>query len=325
MTAVWTELTPATTPAPRRRYPMAHDRNLGLTCIAAGQGSSAATQGAYVFDGSDWALDSPWPVWNIDGTDRLALDPCMAYDETRGKVVLFGGNVLTGGGTTPNMQNDTWERDGGGWSLVSPMTSPSGRFFTSIAWCQATDSLIMFGGATGTSASDRINETWSYDGDWTQLSPATSPSVRSFASNQMCAYGTGVLMFDGGTVSPIETWFFDGTDWTDLNPPNRPGNGGVLALDEPSGWPILFAGSPSQETWAFIDGNWQQIPTLADPPIRGDLGMAYDTNVAALLLFGGWRSPLTFYDDTWILEDLVEPPPPPLGYATISHVFGLGD
>src|SRR5438067_1009208 len=60
--------------------------------------------------------------------------------------------------------------------------------------------------------------------DWTELSPATSPSARA-AQAEAFDSSTGDLVLFGG-VGPSgfldDTWTFDGSDWTQLFPSTSP-------------------------------------------------------------------------------------------------------
>ena len=105
-------------------------------------------------------------------------------------VVLFGGNV---GGAAAS---DTWTWDGTTWTQQFPTTSPSARWYSTMAYDAATHQLVLFG---GNSASGVLNDTWVWDGsDWRQLSPATSPSPR-FWSTMAYDQARRQLVLFGGT------------------------------------------------------------------------------------------------------------------------------
>lgn len=331
MALTWTELTSADPPNQHRRAPITHDAALGLTVAVIG---TVGINASWVFDGADWSIDDPsQPAFAGVTSTSSGEGARMAFDPIREKVVFFGGRGYIDGGTTPILQNRTWERDSGGWDLISPGTIPDARDAHTMAWCAAISAVLMFGGVTDPGASTRNNETWAYDGDWTQLSPADSPDP--WNSGVSCAFDDGVLLFGGqtGLLPNNDTWFFDGSDWTLLAPAHSPAarNNGGLVVDEASGWPILFGGSTvggaDNDTWAFIDGDWEELAPVDSPAARAEFGgLVYDTTLNAVLLNGGQLGGggVTLSDDTWILEGLEPPPPEPASFG-ISHTFGRGN
>jgi hypothetical protein len=60
---------------------------------------------------------------------------------------------------------------------------------------------------------------------WTELDPAASPPARDNASMAYDPATKTVLLFDGGQCDSCggQTWSWNGTDWTRLSPPSRPG------------------------------------------------------------------------------------------------------
>jgi len=91
----------------------------------------------------------------------------------------------------------------------------------------------MFGGAGNGAAAD----TWIWDGEnWTQKSPATVPIARYGHTMAYDAAHGQVVMFGGGAANGAgvaylnDTWLWDGTDWTQGNPANRPTRAFVPAM-----------------------------------------------------------------------------------------------
>jgi hypothetical protein len=97
--------------------------------------------------------------------------------------------------------------------MASPSTSPSARVHASAA--VANEVLLMFGGAADGSL-DPLGDTWEWDGtNWTEVTPANSPSARGFA--QMGSLrGTPVLFGGADTQGNVlgDTWTWTGTTWT---------------------------------------------------------------------------------------------------------------
>ena len=104
---------------------------------------------------------------------------------------------------------------------------------------------------------------------WTQLSPATSPSARSYAS---MAYDPAIgktVLFGGydGDSELADTWTWNGTTWTQLSPATSPParDSASMAYDPATGNMVLFGGyggdGYDSDTWTFDGSNWtQQFP-----------------------------------------------------------------
>ncbi|HEX5051749.1 MAG TPA: kelch repeat-containing protein [Planctomycetota bacterium] len=103
--------------------------------------------------------------------------------------------------------------------------SPAARAQCAITWDFARGRLVVFGGSDTTGA--RLGDTWEWDGTaWSNVTPAgTSPSARSFCAMAFDWVNGKVLLFGGNDgVAPHlnDTWQWDGTTWTQLNPAHVP-------------------------------------------------------------------------------------------------------
>lgn len=146
-----------------------------------------------------------------------------------------------------------------------------------------------------------------------------------------------VVLFNGR-----DTWVFDGNDWQQVqsahSPPLRSGH--AMVYDAANQRVILFGGSGEyyyrngnriterDDTWAFADGDWQQIVTAHAPSPRLGHAMAYDVANQRVILFGGDAN--SDRNDTWIFtgddwEEVANATPPSsrynhaLAYDTRNH------
>jgi hypothetical protein len=303
-------------------------------------------------------LGSSPPTLGCD-TAPPQTDTASAFDPAEGgasgEVVAFGGCCTSTGGPLA----DTWTLTNGTWVLKHPATSPPARLGASMAWDPATSQLILFGGETDTPPphNTMLNDTWTWNGTtWTQLSPATSPPVRSEAS---LAYDvpTGLLVLFGGEQAPTDfnngaalndTWTWNGTNWTaagtaESPPPAR--YGASMATDPASGHPILFGGDTVtstcdgscldllSDTWEWNGSGWQQLSPTQSPEPREFASMA--ATPTGLVLFGGLNGTTsgtsnnalntesllgdtwTFSNGQWTQQDPATSPPDRYG-ATIA-------
>lgn len=150
-------------------------------------------------------LGEMW-LWRGDWVELCTKASCVpvpteggkiAYHEVKGVDVLHGGQTLGLGAAT---QNKTWTYDGGTWTNVGPTGPPSARWRHAVAYDAGQHRVFMFGGALdwGTQTS---NQTWVWDGSWTQLcgtgtSCSQTPSARWMsglvhdrARNRMVLFG----------------------------------------------------------------------------------------------------------------------------------------
>jgi hypothetical protein len=223
-----------------------------------------------------------------------------AYDSIRGVTVLFGGSGKYG------HLSDTWEWNGTEWIQCFPANSPSGVYAPAMVYDSARQRIVLFGGYSYIDGPLFHNDTWEWDGtNWTQMSPGNSPQGRSrHAMAYDSARGVTVL-FGGMTGIPgttlSDTWEWDGTNWTQHNPANKPTkrSGHAMAYDSARGVTVLFGGSGSEgggdQTWEWDGTNWLQHNPVQKPPSRSTLAMAYDSNRGVTVLFGGYP----YTNDTW--------------------------
>jgi len=197
--------------------PLAREK-MGMTFDAAT--GRVVLFGGYVFSRDQFAADT----WTWDGSVWAQQHPAhapsarccmvMTYDPARGQVVLFGG--INDQGIT---LNDTWTWDGANWSLRQPATLPDVDPGSSMAFDYATRTVVLFEG--------HHLETWSWDGtNWTEEQPSETPPYRD--GQAMARFGTGVLLFGGNQCGPSDfcglndTWFWDGSTWTQQDPTRSP-------------------------------------------------------------------------------------------------------
>jgi YVTN family beta-propeller protein len=212
----------------------------------------------------------------------------MAFDSSRGRVVLFGGY-------DGSLRNDTWEYDGTTWT-AGPAAPPglTGRRAHAMAYDSARGRVVLFGGE----ATDGLkNDTWEYDGAaWTQ-GPSTPAGLTPRYSHSM-AYDSarGVVVLFGGRDSSsylYDTWEYDGTAWRQgvAAKPTDARQGQAIVYDSARGVVVLFGGwngSFLSDTLEYDGTGWMQRG-LPPPGLtaRAYHSMAYDSARGRTLLFGG--------------------------------------
>src|SRR2546427_390317 len=155
--------------------------------------------------------------------------------------------------------------------------------------------------------------------DWTNMSPSDAPAgylnmamVYDSDADRMIAYGGYV----GNDDFSNETWAYDfeSNTWTNLHPAGHPDGQHLLraAYDSGSRQTILFGGwrgttsdgTYSSGTWGydFSSNAWTNLTPSEHPSARSRQGMAYDSQSARTILFGGHTIKSTYDNETWAYD-----------------------
>jgi hypothetical protein len=149
----WTRESPAGLPTALSGGPVVYDAALKefvLSTIFLGVGRETWT-----YDGTAWAKQPTAAMSN------LYCCMAMAYDNSVGQTVLFGGRS----GPISEQQyagllfNDTWSYNGTSWTKQSPSAAPPPRSNTAMAFDSTLNGLVLFGGDSG---SGELADTWTY-------------------------------------------------------------------------------------------------------------------------------------------------------------------
>jgi hypothetical protein len=208
----------------------------------------------------------------------------MAYDESRGRIVLFG--------------NGTWEWDGTTWIHATPPAAP--EISGAMAYDTRSGRVVLLGGVTR--ALDETKwvltpaATWEWNGAaWAEKTPKTSPS---YGGAMAFDSARGRVVLFGGDVDRDgvpDTWEWDGRTWLQETPATSPRSGGAMAFDGAHG-NILFCGGDgnrddSLDTWGWDGSTWLERTPAVSPSSRSGQEMAYDSARNRVVLYGGVRCP----------------------------------
>jgi hypothetical protein len=192
-----------------------------------------------------------------------------------------------------------------GWSRLFN-NSPDPRRYFAMAYDNNSKHLWMFGGYRHYSGV-KTNELWKYStvsGQWTLMSPPSSPSARDTAAMAFDPVNNNLIVFCGYTQSPAvyvnETWRYSvvsGT-WTQLAPGGtalststfQQGAVYVAASGTILTWGGSKSGTRTNEMWEYnVEGNsWKKIAYGGTgPSARWDHQMCYQTASGALWVMGG--------------------------------------
>ena len=267
----WVAQSPANSPPPMTWARMIYD-SVSMKNVLVGYSSDRFHPGpqTWLFDGGNWTES---PASNPNFGPGFAL----AYDELTHDVILFGGQV-TG---QPESSDNTWAFNGSAWewlggslppspaaavsaaSASSTFNSPPALSYAAMSWDRASQQVVLFSGQS--SSGDWLTDTWVWAGrttGWQKLSGAPlSPNWWGYQGAPFVQGGYVLAAgFPQGTRTDVETWGWDGTDWTLVSTQGPQVIEGFSISEDPLyGGVLLFGGadfaSLSDKTWG-----WGQLP-----------------------------------------------------------------
>ena len=247
----WTNMNPSTKPSARIEHSMVYDTAHERVILFGGSNSSGYNDETWVYNLTDNLWTNMNPLTKPSARDGHS----MIYDVVHEKVILFGG------GDDGDYDDETWiyNLTNNSWTNMNPLTKPSARDCSSMAYDSAHERVILFGGYTSGGFND---ETWVYnltDNSWTNMNPLTKPSARYGSSMVYDVAYDRVILFGGQDGDyDDETWIYNLTDnsWTNTNPSTKPSARDFhsMAYDAAHERVILFGGNDGtfdDETWIF--------------------------------------------------------------------------
>jgi hypothetical protein len=292
---VWVERKPRTAPTARYLGAMAYDRARKRIVLFGGAGESCPEK----ICGDTWEWDGS--AWNRIETPRSPpprSHHAMVFDETRRKVVLYGGEHGGDGGAT------LWEWDGVRWT--AGREDPPALRGAAMAWDEASRRVLMFGGESADADAFRSAATWAWnDNAWHMAAPggARAPSPRRYHAMAADTARKRVVLFGGDSdacghgTSPArcgDTWIWSGSSWTQATPPTAPSPryGHAMAYDEARGRIVLYGGASSDtkrdaETWEWDGDTWSRRLAESAPGPREWHKMVYDRRRKRVILYDG--------------------------------------
>lgn len=287
-------------PEERVGHALAYDKSHSQTVLYGGH-RIVDSVGEYF--GDTWVWDgTSWTEKEVSGPPARR-DAHMAFDTSRKRVVLFGGNQ------SGIRKGDTWEWNGTAWADVEG-TGPDAREDAALVFSEKQKGLVLFGGYSTSPATTYWGDTWQRSGTtWSQKS-GQAPSARD---NHVMAGddNSGVVILCGGKDAAAnrlsDTWAWDNTTWHVLIPQgsgtfsNREGH--AMVYDSGRDRMVLFGGG-YRGIGIFLEGTqewngaaWSKVAE-SGPPACMDHAMAYDPVRQRTVLFGGF-SMSGRRDDTW--------------------------
>ena len=203
----WTQQFPLQSPPGRsfNSQEMAYDMATGTVVLFGGYNNEGG-----VF-GDTWEWDGKAKTWtqHFPASSPPPRGGSLAYDATRGRIVVFGGD--NGGGDCCRVYyGDTWTWDGTTWTQHFPPSAPSARTDVPMAYDSIIGKVVLFGGFSV--PGQGLNDTWDWDGStWRQRQTPHVPPARWSAAMAFDPINEGLVLFGGeltGDPFANDTWLF---------------------------------------------------------------------------------------------------------------------
>ncbi|HKW42909.1 MAG TPA: kelch repeat-containing protein, partial [Thermoplasmata archaeon] len=253
------------------------------------------------------------------GPQGVLVNMAMVYDSNADRMVVFGGYDYLGSGS-----DKTWAYDfeSNTWTNRNPAVHPPKGWLDRAAYDSWGHRTIMFGGWNGVTG-NYTNDTWSYDytgNNWTNRRAARAPSPRARPGLAFDSQSNRVILFGGDAIWGGQFAYSDETfaynlawnTWTNMSPVLHPEGrrSPSMAYDSKADRMILFGGTNDfkpgpvngryNDTWAYdYDTNtWANMSPINSPSPRYHAGMAYDSEIDRMILYGGIGDEKAPYE-TW--------------------------
>ena len=218
---------------------------------------------------------------------KHTVSASTVYDSARRRVVLFGGLESRLGG---QLSADTWEWDGGNWTLIKSTNAPPARYYAAMAYDSVRQRTVLFGGANFRGMAD----TWEWDGrNWMQIKSTNPPPARYGHSMAYDSVRQRTVLYGGSAFRPMaDTWEWDGRNWTQITPSTYPSAryAHAMAYDSARRRTVLFGGydrnSTLDETWEYDGKNWSRLNPTTTPGPASLHTLVYDCARQRTVLFG---------------------------------------
>ncbi len=179
-------------------------------------------------------------VWLWDGTDFTKVtpahrppslvNPVMAYDAARERVVLFARSVVRDGQRFYN--KDVWLWDGTDFTQVTPATMTENLEDIVMAYDAARERVVVFADTVERGGQHFYNrDVYLWDGaDFTKVTPANpTPNIEDLAmaydaARQRVVLFAAILEQGDQSFYNRDVWLWDGADFTKVTPSNPMAN-----------------------------------------------------------------------------------------------------
>jgi hypothetical protein len=315
----WSELTPASGPAPTSRTlsgaiydPVAH-----AMIMFGGEDGGGRLNDVWSFDLSAHTWTNITPSSGSMPAGRIT--PALVYDVDHHQMLLFSGL-----GVSNTFLNDTWAFDLNThtWTELLPANPlPSIRYGVATCYDKIGKTQVIFAGFT---FQGRFDDTWRFDptggGTWSNVTPAgTSPLERCLHGAAYDELDRLMIMYGGQNGGALgDLWVFDlSTElWSELTPVSGPDPRwfSTFEYDRVNHRVTMFSGNrntlgKANDVWVFdlSLNEWVELFPAGTPPTARDGAAAiHVASEDRFYVFGGEST--VKLNDIWSLDNLSDTP-----------------
>ena len=246
----------------------------------------------------------------------------LAYDAAGGFVLAYMVCALSAVSWT----SCTWKYSNGTWSNITPRgTNPPAILNEAFVWDEADQAALLFGGYTFPAG---LGQAWEFkDGAWSNITSDGAPRIEG-GILVVAAYdstdGYVVSLWQSQYLNASYTYVFQAGRWTNITATagtvllpwqpiasDDPTDGGALFFGGFFGGPAGSSGAtsapvvPTNRTWLFSHGAWEEGASTPSPPPRALESMTFDPFLPGVLMVGGTQrgclATCPAYTDEWTL------------------------
>lgn len=276
------------------------------------------------------------PLLATNPSPRLA--PRMAFDESTGVGILFGGRGLSDPADgLEHGTDETWSWNRNHWVQVFPETLPPARSAHAMVYDSARHRIIVFGGRKEATVLRQKfglhGDTWAWqNGEWSDLAPGTAPEARFYQGmaydrdrDRVILYGGFNYGTDGALQALFDTWEYDGDNWTRVAQSGPELSKPLLVFDAVRHETLMLgtdtAAKPAMYRWNDEASRWDAMTPPALPACVNEAQLVYQTHNQKPLLAGGLCASSGLADETYEWDgDTWTKVTHPKGYATTREV-----
>lgn len=234
----------------------------------------------------------------------------MVWDDSRERIVLFGGETRPDSSLLRHYPNDTWEWNGKLWIQAYPENPPPGRAGHAMVYDPVAKRILIHGGRYGVDSNNRqrtllLSDTWQLVGNaWQPIALSSSPPPRQqpghafdIGNQRLILYGG----YDESSVAIYDTWVFQDSEWRQL--PGGPQVNNPSMVHDPARRRTLLLGSDADGKTVMhelVGETWQQLTPENLPPCPRLGAMTFEQRFTRVVFHGGACFNAPTVSETWL-------------------------
>jgi len=262
-------------------------------------------------------------AWSLTNPPYANIDYAFAYLPAESALIMHGG---WGPGAWSHGRSNVWSLANIGWEELPPGNSPQ---MTHHCGTLDTDRGVIILCGNKIPGSSTNNMTWEYNGILWQKKNDLSAGLKGDVE---IAYDsvrkkTVAYVGPGWSDSGMETWEYDGTNWTkNVSATNATaaGDGALMQFDPVSNNIVLITSQDSiwstnmAETWTYDGVDWTL--RVSGYPTNAMLGgLAYDAARGNMVLITTDSETWTWNGADWTFLQPAHSPTPARGFFTMAY------